>query len=34
VAQDFPVESSYLDGREKIVVDEEFPYELCGIKWG
>jgi hypothetical protein len=34
VAQVFQMDSSYLDGREKMDVFEEFPCEFCGVKWG
>jgi len=29
VAQVFQLESSYVEGREKMDVDEELPYEFC-----
>jgi len=34
VAQDFQVDSFYVEGREKVDIDEELPYEFCGVKWG
>jgi hypothetical protein len=34
VAQVFQVDSPYVEGREKVDIDEELPYEFCGVKWG
>jgi len=34
VAQVYQVDSSYVEGREEMDVDEELPYEFCGVKWG
>jgi len=34
VAQVFQVDSSYVEGREKVDINEELLYEFCGVKWG
>jgi hypothetical protein len=34
VGQVFQVDSFYIEGRETVDIDEELPYEFCGVKWG